>query len=1207
MGPIRWLMLGSVLFLLAPPQPLRAAPPDPARVAVLDFADCGPSVELASLRFAFAEMLNTELFGYQGLVLAERSRVEELIREKNLERAALTDRALGGKLGTDFPAEYIIDGSFSGKDGRLTLVTRLRRLGAERPQLTDEWTGTAEELPRQARSLALRIRDALGTTERVPPAALVDSPRIPSLAILGFRNLSPTTLDASFVDALPELLQTNLSTLPEIPLVERAWIAEIIHEQKLGMAGLSDPAARIALGKLLGAECLVFGSATRLGDEVRVDLRVTRTGGAAVVHAIQVTRPANQFPTLVEDLTAGLTAGLSLNVPAEALAAMRAAAPAANDELRFHLAYAARALQEGQRSDALGHLDRALLLDPANLTAIRGKLDILIHARQFAKAAETASQALNREFAPAERPVQRQIAYWLASAWGADQQWDKAADLCRKMIAENQGRGVGPQANFANLLDMVEWMRGDRQGQRIAQLEVAYADAKAKNDVHVRAATLRRLFESWYGQMPDTFPGAKPPPPEFRQRRIRRLLELYAEILEVGQRPNLAWKEWHHHAIGYATYYGTFGGSRDAPHVFTHEQQEARVRATLRTFAWDYQTKYRCLEWLARRMEATDRPGEALAFYRELEAIRAKAKPSAEIVVYQLPHPTAVNASTEIDAGAERVMHQAKLAVLESQVDGHQEKLRARLGELALDHGLVSRQGLYIAEQAARRGVPISSPHPLVLVWGGGEPATRSWNRFLKPLGARAHGVELPYVTAADLEPYSLVVLQNHHRIPFTPQGILAIRSYVARGGSILVIPEPGWDAASPGVLNPLLAFFGVQAKSPMIVEAKATRFAAHPITRGFTAAMAKCAAPLSRTADSPLASLVESPEGTLLAAGNYRRGRVVVASFGQWWLPEHDVKHKKRVTVVIDWNMKGNIETSPFEIGPRLETGLLKSVVTWLLEPAKQDPPRPLGDEFARAQQIAREAMLGLRSPSELRLAMDQLVAATKADEMGEEALWVAGLAFEPYSWTSCQADRARSLGTCDNQAPRALAPEYFELARDLYPDSSLFPYAEWFVADVKRREAVAKQLGPAGRDMGAFPCSVPESVAWFSALSARAGTEPWAWARIRLSQQYLAEGAFAKGIETAGAVVETIPQGPEKLLAALLLVECAWGLGDRETAARHARAASDMPRLDWPVAEPIYAWARITAFDRPRFETQGLDSRGFARLLRDIAKPRN
>ena len=94
-------------FSESPPLPSGAAAPSKTAisVAVLDFVDKGPSIELANLRTAIAEMLAGDLSQYEGLRVAERVRVEQLLQERNLQQG-LTDPAAAAQLGIHAPTHF---------------------------------------------------------------------------------------------------------------------------------------------------------------------------------------------------------------------------------------------------------------------------------------------------------------------------------------------------------------------------------------------------------------------------------------------------------------------------------------------------------------------------------------------------------------------------------------------------------------------------------------------------------------------------------------------------------------------------------------------------------------------------------------------------------------------------------------------------------------------------------------------------------------------------------------------------------------------------------------------------------------------------------------------------------------------------------------------------------------------------------------------
>src|SRR5271168_4486113 len=85
---------GPVAVAPGPPQPVVldvTALPSAPTLAVLDFVDLGPAVELAVLRKGLAEMLAGDLSAYQGLDVVERGRVEHVLAETDLGRGGLVE------------------------------------------------------------------------------------------------------------------------------------------------------------------------------------------------------------------------------------------------------------------------------------------------------------------------------------------------------------------------------------------------------------------------------------------------------------------------------------------------------------------------------------------------------------------------------------------------------------------------------------------------------------------------------------------------------------------------------------------------------------------------------------------------------------------------------------------------------------------------------------------------------------------------------------------------------------------------------------------------------------------------------------------------------------------------------------------------------------------------------------------------------------
>ena len=81
----------------------------------------------------------------------------------------------------------------------------------------------------------------------------------PTLLILPFQGGDGTEL-APLSEALAEVLTIDLARQEGVSVVDRSHLDRVLQEQGLTLSGLSDPAARIKVGSVLGAKVLLAGS-----------------------------------------------------------------------------------------------------------------------------------------------------------------------------------------------------------------------------------------------------------------------------------------------------------------------------------------------------------------------------------------------------------------------------------------------------------------------------------------------------------------------------------------------------------------------------------------------------------------------------------------------------------------------------------------------------------------------------------------------------------------------------------------------------------------------------------------------------------------------------------------------------------------------------------------------------------------------------------
>ncbi len=92
-------------------------------------------------------------------------------------------------------------------------------------------------------------------------------------------------------------------------IIERERLLLALEELHLGSSALADEASRLQVGKILGAQLMVFGGYQQAGDQFRIDLRMIEVQSGAVVRTGERTVRAgdtSDWLQAAEDAAAGL-------------------------------------------------------------------------------------------------------------------------------------------------------------------------------------------------------------------------------------------------------------------------------------------------------------------------------------------------------------------------------------------------------------------------------------------------------------------------------------------------------------------------------------------------------------------------------------------------------------------------------------------------------------------------------------------------------------------------------------------------------------------------------------------------------------------------------------------------------------------------------------------------------------------------------------
>lgn len=131
-----------------------------------------------------------------------------------------------------------------------------------------------------------------------------------TIAILDFNNNS--IMDRERLDplkkGLADILITEISKIEAFRVVERDKLRDVVMELEFGQSELVDPSTAQKMGKLLGAQDLLFGAFVySSGDNIRVDVRIVEVETGRTIKAVEVRGELDEIFDLVEDLSRAIT------------------------------------------------------------------------------------------------------------------------------------------------------------------------------------------------------------------------------------------------------------------------------------------------------------------------------------------------------------------------------------------------------------------------------------------------------------------------------------------------------------------------------------------------------------------------------------------------------------------------------------------------------------------------------------------------------------------------------------------------------------------------------------------------------------------------------------------------------------------------------------------------------------------------------------
>lgn len=1125
--------------------------PQPAvqSIAVVAFENKGRSVEFNRLGKAIGDMLVNDLMKFDNLSVVERNAADDLVKERALAQSGTTGPS-GDAQRKKQSAEYLVNGTFGVDGGKLTIAARLSRTGVDK--LAGEWKleGTVDDLFTIERDLANRVATALGMddSKRRPAPKPLEGPS-PTLAILPLMNHSPNARLDEMQAGFADVLQANLGVIPEIRLVDRDKLDKVLAEQALTLSGLADPATALKVGRLLQAQRLLVGSFLEFGTDLAIQIRLIDTGSGAVVASEKVAGARKQYAALLETLTLQIVADLAVVTPENARQTVQAALPGGSLESALHFATARRLRREGKLPEAAAAYQQAILVDPERIQFYHERFNALSELSQFEDAIRTGQQALAQPYF-SRAPVNVRIAFLvaLANLYSNQARYD---DLVRLTEYARADAATDVSEHLRHLLSHA-LAKSKRYAEAARMLEQAAANEGERMPAF-RSMALRDLFVfyTFYSTEYSESPATVGRDPEASREICRKALEIYDRVVASaeGQRDNDA-----HQWCGMLTGLGVdirYADAKGRLHDFLSPAERAEyLKRGLKTFHWHSAYASKVTLALAVNLEKAEKWQEAVEAYQTVMSQQfgfdgESYPPASELQSAEIGSWSDRRAESYFRAGM----------ILDQKLD-RKADAREAYQRMVREYGLSHFRGPESLAALQQLGASPDYPEKCALVIGGGVFALRSWEQFLATDGFKVHGHSEYHFTAAHLAPYPLVILARPGNKPFSPTEVLALRSFVACGGSLLAVVTPGWEPAIPDIHNSLLAFFDMEARNEPVVWAESSRIVPHAITAGIEKVGAKQAIGLKARSE---AVLIAAGDRTILAATPYRMGRVVVASFGQWLVPDTSIMSRFRWNGLnaTHWSRNTPQAEWPFEF-ERLEHPLLHNVVRWLSEPqADSAGVTRWKRELTSAHLTARIVQSRALPWSSMRPAFEALINGAPDDVTREESLFAAGEACHQWIYTSTGIHLNHpSYGKTSGNTSAILEadPKFHQTLVQQFPGSPLRPYAEVRAADCIRRNATFQE-----------PRVWKPVIAAYEKIKTRPGTYPWVWQNLATASLLVNIGDFAQAAERYRLVGESAPSSTEKTFAVISQGSCYESAGDNNGARRCFDTASSLPHLNW------------------------------------------
>ncbi len=160
---------------------------------------------------------------------------------------------------------------------------------------------------------------------------------------------------------LPDSIGAALHGSQDLRVVERRELVRILQEQKLGSSDLASKEGRLELGKIIGAQTMIFGGFTAIAGALSIDARIVDVESGAILKTTSAQGLAGDARRLGEEISQRMTQGLGIAVAAKGAAAGLIDSRALEGAEHYYRGLALE--KEGKTDEAIESYRRAIQID----------------------------------------------------------------------------------------------------------------------------------------------------------------------------------------------------------------------------------------------------------------------------------------------------------------------------------------------------------------------------------------------------------------------------------------------------------------------------------------------------------------------------------------------------------------------------------------------------------------------------------------------------------------------------------------------------------------------------------------------------------------------------------------------------------------------------------------------------------------------------